>query len=98
MSKQPAPNAQVSRRKFLSRSAAAAGAGVALPYFIPRHVLAQPGKPGANDRVFCDVATASSESPSTSSSAAGITRSRIMFVTACTAPWMSRKQARIVVG
>jgi predicted dehydrogenase len=47
---QPAPRT-VSRRTFLSRSSAAAGAGIALPYIIPNGVLAQPGKPGANDRI-----------------------------------------------
>jgi predicted dehydrogenase len=38
------------RRDFLRNSAAAAAAGLSFPYFVPRHVLAGPGKPGANDR------------------------------------------------
>ncbi len=42
----------VSRRKFISKSATAAGAAVALPYFIPSGVLAQAGRPGANDRII----------------------------------------------
>jgi len=37
-----------SRRRFLARAAA----GVAAPYFVPAHVLAAPGRPGANDRVI----------------------------------------------
>lgn len=42
----------VSRRKFLKNSAAAgAAAGIAMPYFVPSHVLAAPGRPGANDRI-----------------------------------------------
>lgn len=40
----------LSRRQFLKSSALAAS-GVALPTFIPRSVLAAPGKPGANDRI-----------------------------------------------
>ena len=47
----PGSKGSVSRRKFLSRSAAAAGAGVVLPYVIPSGVLAQPGKPGPNERI-----------------------------------------------
>jgi predicted dehydrogenase len=38
------------RRDFLRRSAMAA-AGVAAPTIIPSHVLAAPGRPGANDRI-----------------------------------------------
>lgn len=38
------------RRDFLRKTAAAAAAGVSFPYCVPRHVLAAPGKPGANDR------------------------------------------------
>jgi len=39
------------RRVFLSRSVAAVGAGIALPYVIPSWVLAAPGRPGANERL-----------------------------------------------
>ncbi len=39
---------RISRRRFLSRSAAT---GIALPYLVPSGVLAAPGRPGANDRV-----------------------------------------------
>jgi len=39
------------RRDFLRRSATAAVAGIAAPYLIPSHVLAAPGRPGANDRI-----------------------------------------------
>jgi predicted dehydrogenase len=42
---------QVSRRAFLSRTAAVATASVAAPYVIPSGVLAAPGRPGANDRI-----------------------------------------------
>ena len=38
---------EVRRRQFLK----AAGAAVAVPYFVPSGVLASPGKPGANDRL-----------------------------------------------
>lgn len=38
---------RLSRRKFLGATAGA----VSLPYFVPEGVLAQPGKPGANDRI-----------------------------------------------
>ena len=41
----------LSRRQWLQQAAAATAAGVALPYFVPRGVLAAEGKPGANDRV-----------------------------------------------
>jgi predicted dehydrogenase len=41
---------QISRRQFLHRAAAAATA-IAVPTFIPAHVLAAPGRPGANDRI-----------------------------------------------
>jgi len=44
-----------SRRQFLARGASAAAAGLAAPYFIPRGVLAAPGKPGANQRVTIGV-------------------------------------------
>ena len=39
------------RRKFLKTAAAA----IAAPYLIPRHVLASPGTPGANDRILAGV-------------------------------------------
>jgi len=38
------------RRAFLRNTTAAAGAFLA-PCYVPRHVLAAPGKPGANDRI-----------------------------------------------
>lgn len=41
----------VTRRQFMHRTAATAAAGVAAPYFIPSHVLAAEGRPGANDRI-----------------------------------------------
>jgi predicted dehydrogenase len=40
---------RLSRRSFLSRSAALAGAGLGVPYLIPSGVLAAPGRLGAND-------------------------------------------------
>ncbi len=45
--------AKTTRREFLARAAATTGAGAALgfPTIIPRHVLAAPGQPGANDRL-----------------------------------------------
>ena len=39
------------RREFLRRSAALGAASFAVPYLIPRDVLAAPGKAGANDRI-----------------------------------------------
>jgi len=50
MSEAKKPN-QVSRRTFLSKTAAAAAAGFAAPYVIPSGVLAAPGRPGPNDRI-----------------------------------------------
>jgi predicted dehydrogenase len=41
---------ELSRRDFMQTAAAGAG-GVAAPYFVPSGVLAQPGRPGANDRI-----------------------------------------------
>jgi predicted dehydrogenase len=43
--------ANISRRRFVSKSIAAAAAGAAAPYFVPAGVLAAAGRPGANDRV-----------------------------------------------
>src|SRR5579862_9908643 len=40
-------HSEISRRRFLSRAALA----TAFPAIIPRHVLAAPGSPGANDRI-----------------------------------------------
>lgn len=40
--------AQLSRRRFISKSAAA---GAVVPLFVSSGVLAEPGKPGANDRI-----------------------------------------------
>lgn len=45
------PLPQVSRRRFLSRSLVAAAGVPVLPCLIPSHVLAAPGRPGANDRI-----------------------------------------------
>ncbi|MHC4441697.1 MAG: Gfo/Idh/MocA family protein [Planctomycetota bacterium] len=42
---------QVSRRAFLSRTAAVTASGIAAPYVIPSGVLAGPGRPGPNDRI-----------------------------------------------
>ncbi|HON66865.1 MAG TPA: Gfo/Idh/MocA family oxidoreductase, partial [Phycisphaerae bacterium] len=39
------------RRDFLRNSAAVTAAGFAAPYFVPSHVLAAPGRRGANDRL-----------------------------------------------
>ncbi|GHT44477.1 NADH-dependent dehydrogenase [Planctomycetales bacterium] len=41
-----------SRRHFLKQSAAVAAMGIAVPALIPRSVLAQNGKVGANDRII----------------------------------------------
>ncbi len=43
---------RLSRRRFLARTATAAAAGVAAPYFVSQRVLAAAGRPGANDRVI----------------------------------------------
>jgi len=43
-------SAGMTRRRFLRRSATAAGA-LAMPYLIPSDVLAAPGRSGANDRI-----------------------------------------------
>lgn len=42
------PRTKLSRRGFLKASAVA---GITIPYIIPDGVLAQPGRPGANDRI-----------------------------------------------
>jgi predicted dehydrogenase len=44
-------NKQISRRRFLKRTAGIGAAGVALPYFVPARALAGPGRVGANDRI-----------------------------------------------
>ena len=46
---------QLSRREFLAQGTMVAAAGLAVPYLIPRGVLAAPGKPGANERVTVGV-------------------------------------------
>jgi len=43
--------ARTTRRHFLKHSAALALGAAATPYIIPRHVLAAPDQPGANDRI-----------------------------------------------
>ncbi len=45
------PSKSSSRRRFL-RDAAAATAGMAMPYFVPSTVLGAPGRAGANERVI----------------------------------------------
>lgn len=40
-----------SRRTFIQQSFSWVGAGLAIPTIIPSHVLAAPGRPGANDRI-----------------------------------------------
>jgi predicted dehydrogenase len=44
---------QTTRRAFLSRTAAAAGAGISIPYLVPAHVLPAPGRIGPNDKIVC---------------------------------------------
>ena len=44
---------QTSRRVFLRRSAAATGAGLALPTLLPAHVFPAPGRIGPNDKIRC---------------------------------------------
>jgi predicted dehydrogenase len=45
------PSSKVTRRSFLAKSAQI-GAAIAVPTIIPSHVLAKPGRPGANDRIL----------------------------------------------
>jgi predicted dehydrogenase len=45
------PTHRTTRRRFLKQAAALGGGIVAAPCLIPRHVLAAPGQPGANDRI-----------------------------------------------
>ena len=45
------PFDNISRRRFLARSGAAAAAGVALPALIPSGVLSAADRPGANERI-----------------------------------------------
>jgi predicted dehydrogenase len=42
---------RIDRRDFLRTTAAAATAGISLPYLIPSRVLGAPGQPGANEQV-----------------------------------------------
>ncbi len=44
-------NGKLSRRSFLNKTALT-GAAIAVPTIIPRHVMAAPGRPGANDRIL----------------------------------------------
>ena len=39
------------RRDFLHTTAAAGAVGMAAPYFVSASALAQPGKPGPNDKI-----------------------------------------------
>ena len=41
----------ISRRRFLGKTASLGTAAVAAPYFVPSHVLAAPGRKGANDKI-----------------------------------------------
>lgn len=44
--------AKLGRREFLKRAGGSVAAvGMAAPWFVPRHVLAAPGRPGANERI-----------------------------------------------
>ncbi len=45
----------MSRRRFLKHSAIATSSAVALPTVIPRHVLAAPGQPGANEQIVVGI-------------------------------------------
>jgi predicted dehydrogenase len=48
----PQPVTKIRRREFLQTAGAALAAGaVSVPLCVPRHVLAAPGRPGANDRI-----------------------------------------------
>ncbi len=49
--KQRGVSSRPSRRRFLKTAASGAVAAIAAPMIIPRHVLAAPGTPGANDRI-----------------------------------------------
>ncbi|MBN2294669.1 MAG: Gfo/Idh/MocA family oxidoreductase [Pirellulales bacterium] len=42
---------KITRRSFIRRNAALAAGGALVPHLIPSHVLAAPGRPGANDRI-----------------------------------------------
>ncbi len=42
---------RLTRRQLLRKGATTAAAGFAAPYFVPSHVLAAPGRPGANDKI-----------------------------------------------
>ncbi len=46
---------QMTRRRFLSRSAQVAAGANLLPYFVPSSALAGPGRPGANDRIVVGI-------------------------------------------
>ncbi len=46
----PVSSTRPDRRRFL-KSTATAAAGLAVPYFVPRHVLSSPENAGANDRI-----------------------------------------------
>ena len=42
---------RTSRRRFMEKTIATGIGGLSVPYFVSADVLAQPGKPGANDRI-----------------------------------------------
>ena len=51
-SSSPQPVTNIRRREFLQTAGVALAAGaMSVPLFVPRHVLAAPGQPGANDRI-----------------------------------------------
>lgn len=51
MSEKLIKDGRLSRRSFLNKTTLA-GAAITVPTLIPRHVLAAPGRPGANDRII----------------------------------------------
>ena len=44
-------SSQLSRRRFIGKSAAAGAAGAAVPYYVSAKSLGQDGRPGANDKI-----------------------------------------------
>ncbi len=74
------------RREFLRKSAAAAAAGFAAPYFVPAHVLGRAGRIGANDKVNVAIIGLGGRARTIAKTCLPIPEMRIAAVCDCFAP------------
>lgn len=74
------------RRDFLRTSAAAAAAGLSLPYLIPSHVLGGPNQPGANEKVNIGIIGCGGRAKDIAKTCADVSQVRIAAVCDCFRP------------